>query len=116
MHRGDEVAWVGPEDLLRHIVIEMTHHPLGAACCIDDGGALIGLITDGDVRRALQQHDDIRPLKCGDVMTRNPTSVSPSASLRISVELMEHRPSQTSVLPALGADARWLWVIRIPDV
>jgi arabinose-5-phosphate isomerase len=116
MHRGDEVAWVRPDDSLRHVVIEMTRHPLGAACCIDERGALIGLITDGDVRRALQQHEDIRPLTCRDVMTRNPTSVSPSASLRVAVELMENRPSQISVLPVVGDDSRCLGVIRIHDV
>jgi arabinose-5-phosphate isomerase len=116
MHGGDEVAWVRPDESLRHVVIEMTHHPLGAACCVDAQGGLLGLITDGDVRRALQQHEDIRPLKCADVMTRNPATVPPTASLRVAVERMENRPSQISVLPVVDAGGRCLGLIRIHDV
>jgi len=116
MHHGDEVAWVRPDDSLRHVVIEMTHHPLGAACCIDQQGALAGLITDGDVRRALQQHDDIRPLTCGHVMTRNPTTIAPSASLRVAVDLMENRPSQIAVLPVVDEHGACVGLVRIHDV
>src|ERR1039457_1407920 len=116
MHGGDEVAWVRPDESLRHVVIEMTHHPLGAACCVDEQGALLGLITDGDVRRALQEHEDIRPLKCADVMTRNPATIPPSASLRVAVERMENRPSQISVLPVVDGQGRCLGLIRLHDV
>ena len=116
MHRGAEVAWVKPDHSLRHVVIEMTHHPLGAACCIDEQGVLAGLITDGDVRRALQQNDDIRPLTCAQVMTRNPTTITPEAPLRMAVELMENRPSQISVLPVVEDDGRCVGLVRIHDV
>ena len=116
MHRGDEVAWVRPDDSLREAVIQMTRHPLGAACCIDEHGTLTGLITDGDVRRALQEYDDIRPLKCSDVMTRHATTISPAASLRTAVELMENRPSQISVLPVVDDQGHCLGLVRIHDV
>lgn len=116
MHRGGEVAWARPDDSLRHVVIEMTRHPLGAACCIDDQGALLGLITDGDVRRALQAHDDIRPLRAADILTRNPITISPAASLKAAVERMENRLSQVSVLPVVDDQNRCLGVIRIHDV
>lgn len=116
MHSGDEVAWVRPDDSLRHVVIEMTHHPLGAACCVDEHRDLMGLITDGDVRRALQQHEDIRPLTCADVMTRNPTVVTPLSSLRMAIELMEKRSSQISVLPVVDDHGHCLGLIRLHDV
>ena len=116
MHSGDEVAWVHSEDSLRHVVIEMTRHPLGAACCIDDTHVLMGLVTDGDVRRALQTHEDIRPLKCSGIMSANPTTISPVASLRAAVDLMENRPSQISVLPVVDDQRRCLGLIRIHDI
>jgi len=53
LHGPGEVAWAHPGDSLKHVVIEMTHHPLGAACVVDTAGKLAGLITDGDLRRAL---------------------------------------------------------------
>src|ERR1700674_4768123 len=57
MHQRDEVAWSNPEDSMKQLVIAMTHHPHGAACVVDSERRLIGIVTDGDVRRALQAHD-----------------------------------------------------------
>lgn len=116
MHSGDEVAWVRPDDSLKHVVIEMTRHPLGAACCLDERHSLTGLITDGDVRRALERHDDIRPLTAIDVMTRNPAIIAPSATLRTAIGLMENRPSQISVLPVVEDGGRCIGLVRLHDV
>src|SRR5579862_6877621 len=57
MHGSGEVAWAHPDDSLKQVVIAMTHYPHGGACVVDRSNRLIGLITDGDVRRALQAHD-----------------------------------------------------------
>jgi arabinose-5-phosphate isomerase len=116
MHSGDEVAWAAPEDALRHVVIEMTRHNLGAACIVDENRTLVGLITDGDVRRALQAHDDIRPLKAADVMTSNPIRIRPEFSLKSAIEQMENRPSQISVLPVVDEQQRCVGLVRIHDV
>src|SRR5260370_6236467 len=62
LHGRDEQAWATPEDSLKQVLIAMTQHPLGAACVIDPPATLIQLLTDGDLRRALQTHDDIRVL------------------------------------------------------
>jgi arabinose-5-phosphate isomerase len=115
MHGADEIAWVRPEDSLRRAVIEMTRYPLGAACCTGDDRRLMGLVTDGDIRRALQQHDDIRPLKCADVMTPNPVTVAPSAPLKAAIDLMENRPAQISVLPVVDEEGRCVGLVRIHD-
>ena len=63
MHGRNEIAVAHPDDSLKQVVIAMTHFPLGAACVVDASGRLMGLVTDGDVRRALQAHDDIRGLQ-----------------------------------------------------
>src|SRR5580658_8217485 len=75
LHGREEVAWAWPEDSLKKVVIAMSRYPLGAACVADSAGKLIGLITDGDLRRALKAHDDIRGLAARDVMTANPVTV-----------------------------------------
>ncbi len=95
----------------------MTRHPLGAACVVDDQGRLVSLITDGDLRRALQAHDDIRSLRAADVMTKRPATVGPEARLAEALRLMEDRPSQISVLPVVDpADGRCLGLLRIHDI
>lgn len=116
MHSGPEVAWVREEDSLRQVVIEMTRHPLGAACCIDERQVLRGLVTDGDVRRALERHEDIRPLRCADLMTASPETIAPGDLLKAAVERMENRPSQISVLPVVDRAGRCLGLVRIHDV
>jgi arabinose-5-phosphate isomerase len=117
MHSGGEVAWVNPDDSLKHVVIEMSQRPLGAACVVSDDRRLLGLVTDGDVRRALKNHDDIRTLRATDVMTASPTTVAPDALLLEALSLMENRPSQIYVLPVV--DARTLvcvGVLRLHDI
>lgn len=116
MHAGEEVAWAAPGDALKQVVILMTAHPLGAACVVESDGRLAGIITDGDLRRALQEHDDIRPLRAADVMTRAPVTVAPDALLIDALRLMEHRPSQISVLPVTEAGGRCLGLVRIHDL
>ena len=117
MHAGDEVGWVKADDSLKHIVIEMSQRPLGAACVVGDDHRLLGLITDGDVRRALRNHDDIRPLRASDVMTASPVHIGPDALVHDALRLMEDRPSQIYVLPVLDSRTRvCLGLIRLHDI
>lgn len=117
MHCNGEVAWVAAEDTLKHVVIEMSQRPLGAACVLSPRKQLVGLVTDGDVRRALQAHDDIRTLCARDVMTKSPATVAPDALVHDALRLMEDRPSQISVLPVVDrATAECLGLIRVHDI
>ena len=117
MHRDDEVAWVAPDDSLKQVVIAMTTRPLGAACVVQAGGRLSGLITDGDLRRALRAHDDIRALRAADVMTANPVSIGPEARLLEAMRMMEDRPSQISLLPVVEpATGECVGLIRLHDI
>jgi len=117
MHGRDEIAWANPEDSLKQVVIAMTHYPHGAACVVDSGHRLVGLITDGDVRRALQAHDDIRGLRASGVMTVNPATIDPAARLQDALRLMEDRPSQISVLPVVDpATGTCLGLLRLHDI
>jgi arabinose-5-phosphate isomerase len=117
MHSGGEVAWVKPGDSLKQVVIEMSERPLGAACVVSNDRRLLGLVTDGDVRRALKNHDDIRPLRAADVMTASPVTVAPDALLHEALALMENRPSQIYVLPVVDARTEvCLGLLRLHDI
>lgn len=117
MHGREQIAIASPGDSLKQVVIAMTHYPHGAACVLDESNRLMGLITDGDVRRALQAHDDIRELRAAQVMTANPSSIAPDARLQDALRMMEDRPSQISVLPVLdAASGVCLGLLRLHDL
>lgn len=117
MHGEGKAAFVAPTDPLREVVIAMTTHPLGAACVVDASGQLLGIVTDGDVRRTLREHDDIRGLAAQDVMTPEPVATTPEHRLADAVALMENRPSRISVLPVVAEDSkRCLGLLRLHDV
>ncbi len=117
MRNGDEVACVSPDDKIKAVVVQMTRQPLGAACVLTREGTLCGLITDGDLRRALQAHDDIRLLEASEIMTASPITISPETLVHEALRVMEDRPSQISVLPVVDpATKRCLGLVRIHDL
>lgn len=116
MHTGDEAAFVAPGTPLKEVIVAMTRRPLGAACVVDEAGRLAGFLTDGDLRRALTTHDDIRGLFARDAMTASPVTVGPEVSLGQALELMERRRSQISALPVVDEDGRAIGILRIHDV
>jgi arabinose-5-phosphate isomerase len=116
MHPREGTAQAGPLDSLKQIVATMTQFPLGAACIVSPEGNLLGLITDGDLRRALREHDDIRPLRAADLMTRSPITVAPHELVGTALALMENRPSQVSVLPVVDAGGGYLGLLRLHDI
>jgi arabinose-5-phosphate isomerase len=116
MHGPGEAAFVGPDAGLKEVIIAMTERPLGGACVVSADGALAGFLTDGDLRRALTSHDDIRGLRAADAMTRSPVTIGPDSTLGQALELMERRPSQISVLPVVDSAGRALGILRLHDV
>ncbi|MBK7566446.1 MAG: KpsF/GutQ family sugar-phosphate isomerase [Chitinophagales bacterium] len=115
MHELHEIAQVAENNSFRELIIAMTKFNLGAACVVDKENNLIGLVTDGDVRRSLIRDADLSSMFVNTIMTKNPISISPRASLKEAVAMMENRTSQLSVLPVVE-DGKCLGLIRIHDI
>lgn len=116
MHGLDQVACAASSETLRDVVIRMTRHPLGAACIVDETGRLIGLITDGDVRRLLSEDGDILGRGVGDCMTASPIATHPEKTLGEALRLMEERSSQISVLPVVDRETgNFVGLLRLHD-
>lgn len=116
MHTGSSLPLVRPTDNFRNALIESTSKSLGCVCVVDNENNLLGIITDGDVRRILQENDDIRTLTIGDVMVRNPITVSRDALLGEALSMMENRPNQISILPVVDEMNTCIGIIRIHDI
>jgi len=115
MHELHEVALVKENNSFRELIIAMTKLNLGAACVVDDKNNLIGLITDGDVRRSVLKENELTTLHVKDIMTVNPVHISPRATLKEAVDMMENRHSQLSVLPVVD-EGVCVGMIRIHDI
>jgi arabinose-5-phosphate isomerase len=117
MHGLDAIAWVRTDATFKETVIAMTRHPMGAACVLGEDGGLAGLITEGDLRRSLEAHDDIRTLRAREMMTVRPIQVGPDARLHEALALMENRERQLSVLPVVDpATGACLGLLRLHDI
>ena len=91
---------------------------LGAVCVVGPSGELAGIVTDGDLRRAIEQtsHDTLASLTCDEFMTSKPTVATPELLAFDALQLMENRPSQISVLPVVDAGNICLGLIRLHDI
>jgi arabinose-5-phosphate isomerase len=89
MHTGDKLPRVGIDATLKEAIIEMSQKNLGMTAIVDAEGRVAGLFTDGDLRRTLEKHEDIRGLKVAEVMTRNPRSIGPSRLAAEAAQVMQ---------------------------
>lgn len=113
----DKCAVVTPATSLRDTVIAMTKFPLGAALLANADGTLAGIITDGDLRRALGRDAELLTRKAADIATTKPVVAHPGQSLGDAAKLMEDRPSQISLLPVTDpTNGKLIGLVRIHDV
>jgi arabinose-5-phosphate isomerase len=121
MHRPGtaegEFTPVTPQASMDSILTESTRQKLGALVVVDPAtGKLAGIITDGDIRRALQHRERFFHLKAADVMTSQPAWIGPQEMAWSALEQMENRPSQINVLPVLDPDRHPMGLIRLHDL
>lgn len=83
---------------LRAVIVEITEKRLGVTAVTDEEGKLIGIITDGDLRRMLEKTTDISHIKASDILTSNPITVSPQTLAVDALTLLkDHDISQLAV-------------------
>jgi arabinose-5-phosphate isomerase len=97
MRRGEAVPQVGPEASMGDLLHEMSAKGLGASAVVDARGQLLGIFTDGDLRRLIDRGEDIRRFKAADVMHPAPKRIHPEALAAEAAALMENNRI-TSVL------------------
>lgn len=115
MHKGNELPTVSVNATFREALIESSSKALGCVCVLENKH-LLGIITDGDIRRILQQYEDIRALSVSQVMTTHPLTIHENALLGEAVALMEYRERQISVLPVVNDSQECVGMLRIHDI
>jgi arabinose-5-phosphate isomerase len=103
MRSGADVPRVGPDTTFTETLREMTGKGLGFTAVADAGGKVLGIFTDGDLRRLIERGADLRALRAADVMHPSPKLVSADALAVDAADLMEqHRITSVLVVDAQG--------------
>ncbi len=103
MHGGDELPRVGADASLSEALVEMSRKRLGMTSVVDADGRLLGLFTDGDLRRALDADIDVRAARIADLMTRSPKTIGAERLAVEAARLMEpHKISGLIVVDEAG--------------
>lgn len=76
---------------LSEVIFEISSKRLGAAAVVEDDGKLVGVITDGDLRRMLESNSDIKKLKAGDIMGTHPKVINPDSFAVDALNIMQER-------------------------
>ena len=112
LYTRNERPEVGPDDNLTRVIIEMTHKRLGATVVMHDE-RILGIITDGDLRRMLMNTTDIEHVKASQIMTSNPKTIEEDALVVDALHKM--RENSITQLPVVK-DAKYLGIIHLHDI
>ncbi|MGR3311620.1 MAG: KpsF/GutQ family sugar-phosphate isomerase [Candidatus Brocadiales bacterium] len=116
MHTGDENPILQEDTNMSDVIVALTEKKMGGVSIVDNHGYLQGIITDGDLRRALKHKERFFGLKAKDIMTKNPAVTVPEAKAIEALELMENRQSQIMVLPVVDAEKKVVGILRLHDI
>ncbi|PKM07565.1 MAG: D-arabinose 5-phosphate isomerase [Gammaproteobacteria bacterium HGW-Gammaproteobacteria-4] len=115
MHRGDEIPCVRSGASLSHTLVEMSHKRLGLSAVIDNDDRLIGVFTDGDLRRALDDSAvDLRTTAIDRLMTRDAKTIGPERLASEAAHLMETH--KISALLVVDAEQKVVGALNIHDL
>lgn len=115
MRTGSAVAIVGREMILRDVLFAITKAGAGAALVVDDEGKLVGIITDGDVRRVLLADETALGKRASEVMSVGPRTISPDKLATEGLHLMEAPPRQIGEMPVI-VDGRPVGMLMLKDL
>jgi arabinose-5-phosphate isomerase len=89
MHSGDQIPKVAEDTGIKEVILEMTSKRLGTTTVVNQKGELVGIFTDGDLRRVVERTDNIFSLKAKQVMSKNPKTISADELAVKALNLME---------------------------
>lgn len=115
MHGAATLPRVGPDASFADTVLEISSKRFGVTAVVDAAGALLGVVTDGDLRRALQRQDNPHALRAADIMTRQPKTIDSAALAARALADME-RYSITSLFVLEPGSRQPVGIVHLHDL
>lgn len=114
MHSGDALPWVAPATKMPDVIYEMSRKKLGVTAVIE-GGRLVGIISDGDLRRLLEKRGkDVMDLTAGDAMTRDPKTIAKDEFAVTAIAVMEEK--KITSLIVVDSEQRVEGIVHLHDL
>jgi arabinose-5-phosphate isomerase len=114
MHEGDAVPLAPPDTAMDRALLLMTEKRFGCLGVVDVAGRLVGIVTDGDLRRAMGP--DLLSRRVGDIMTRSPRTIAPDALAAEALQVMNARERPITSLFVVDQGGRPLGILHIHDL
>jgi arabinose-5-phosphate isomerase len=114
MHEGDAVPLAPPDTAMDRALLLMTEKRFGCLGVVDAAGRLVGIVTDGDLRRAMGP--DLLSRRVGDIMTRSPRTIAPDALAAEALQVMNARERPITSLFVVDEGGRPLGILHIHDL
>lgn len=114
MHTGAEIPKVSADAPLSAALVEMTRKGLGMTTVVDDRGRLLGIFTDGDLRRAFDRSVDVHGTTIGEIMTRHCKTVNAKMLAAEALQLMEKH--KINALPVVDGDGNLVGAFNMHDL
>lgn len=114
MRRGDEIPRVWTDTLMKEVVYEMSRKKLGITSVVDGDSRLVGVISDGDLRRLLEKDDHLLGRTAVECMTKNPVTVPRGEAATAAFALMEGRRITSLMVP--DEEGRIVGVLHLHDL
>jgi len=117
MHAGDENPTVTLDKTIKEALFVITAKGLGVTNVVDNEGCLVGIITDGDIRRSLEQGHEFLDHKVDTLMTKTPQTITADKLAAQALSIMEkHAPRPITVLPVVDAHNHSIGIIHLTDL
>jgi arabinose-5-phosphate isomerase len=114
MRVGEALPVVAPEAGIAEAVREITRGTIGMTTVVSPEHKLLGIFTDGDLRRAILRHADLGKLAVGDVMTHDPRAMGPDRLTAEAVEVMEKY--KINQIPVVDGEGRLIGALNMHDL
>ncbi len=113
LYRQNEQPAIGPQASLRQTILEMTSKRLGATAVVDEQMQLLGLITDGDLRRMLERGENTQSLTATEIMTPKPKTIGPNA---LAVEALQLLRGNSISQLVVVEEGKYLGMVHLHDL
>jgi arabinose-5-phosphate isomerase len=114
MRKGKSIATVRENEKVKEVLVKITAARAGAACVVSGKGRLIGIFTDGDLRRSLEKHRNILEKKVKDVMTKDPFYITSNTLASEALRLIQQ--NQFDEIPIVNRHGQPIGVVDEKDL